>query len=265
MELISEECEGCKEIRLHCAQIFRPEQNYLINFLRKRHLKAKFSVRIVPDGLLNVRRFPYKKRTILRRYYKNLFGLVFTDFKYYVFKGDRTGTDDKIVDIIYMLPNFPHEYDEQKIVYLPSLVQSRKKVNFLPDVALVIGQPLWGVGVMSRSDVASVGTGIFNLLKKEGFAKILYKSHPVDKNMEFNSDKYEELKLNETLEEHLSYNQYAMIIGVCSSALLTAKTIVPETTRVISYGMNKCHFADDEEKNKILNPFQKMKVELLDG
>jgi len=264
IEKVSKICEYGSEIRLHAAQIFRPEQNFIINHLYKNYSNARICVRIIPDGLLNVTRNPYKKATIFRRYYKKLLGIVFPDLSYYSFKGDRIGTDDQIVDKVYVLPNFPHEYIAQKVVYLPSLVNSKRNANELGDTALVIGQPLFKNGLMSQADRDSVAIGISRFLMKEGFSKIKYKAHPADKNNEFKSKRYEDLHIDETLEEHLSCNEYGMIIGVFSTSLLTAKTIVSDSTRVVSYGLNRCHFINESQKRKVINPFQILKVEIID-
>jgi len=264
LKTVSEACAAGAEIRLHAAQIFRPEQNFLINYLRRKHPNARIHVRIIPDGLLNVSRNPYKQRTVFKKYYKKLLGLFFPDLNYHVFQGDRTGADDPVVDTVYVLPGFPHEYSSEKVVRLPSLVSSVKEGKDLKDIALVIGQPLFGIGLMSERDMESVTQGISRYLNNEGFYKIIYKGHPIDKKKEFKDHGYEELIIEETLEEHLSCNHYGMVIGVCSSALLTAKTIVSDGTRVVSYGLNKCSFVNDAQKNKVLNPFRILSVELVE-
>ncbi|MGE3550036.1 MAG: polysialyltransferase family glycosyltransferase [Geobacter sp.] len=210
-----------------------------------------------PQGIVheNLKRF----RTVRR--------LLDSELHYYRFRGDRTGADDRIVDRIYTLPGFPHEYDTGKVVELPPFVQGRsvQKSDEVLKRALVIGQPLVVYGGMSRKGVKQVTQAIYEYLRAHGIEEIHYKSHPRDKKREYALDAYRELIIEEPLEQHLAHCAYGIVIGVCSTALLTSRMVLPEWCDVVSCGMNLMLLKNKQERLRYLKIFNQLSVKAIDA
>lgn len=267
LELAGRHCAGADHIRLHTPVIDTEAINYHINFLRKRFPHARFSVRILPDGALNLKRHPQGYVRELLQWFRLLRTLTAPSLKFYRFKGDRTGSDDPIVDRIYTLPSFPHEYERAKTVELPPLIQN-ETVNGKQNImrrALVIGQPLIAYKFMTRESVDSVTRTIYEYLMANGIQEIHYKSHPRDKTREYALDEYQELKIQEPLEQHMSHFPYGIVIGVCSTALLTGRMILPDWCKVVACGMNVLRFKDHEEREYYTQTFQQLGVEIIEA
>lgn len=265
LELVADICQGASAIRLHTPVIDTEAVNYCINYLRSRYPKASFSARLIPDGLLNVQRHPLGFLKELMQYLRKARRLVTPALDYYPFRGDRTGSDDPIVDRIYVLPRFPHEYDRNKTFEISLLKPTESAAP--PAVirrALVLGQPLTAFKRFSVADMQAVSLGIRALIAETGIADIEYKSHPRDPDREFGHPDYRELVIVEALETYLATHPYQLVIGVCSTALLTARLILPEECRVVAYGMDMMQYRGEEDKKKIESPFRMLGVEMID-
>lgn len=267
LELVGGLCKGATTIRLHTTVIDTEAVNYLINFLRASFPDATFSVRIIPDGLLNIRRHPMGQLKQALQYLKKARRLFFPTLDYYSFSGDRTGSDDPIVDRIYLLPRFPHQYDTAKVVELPTLLDTtvvNKEVTFLPR-GLVIGQPLVDFKRMTAANVEVVSCGIRHFIEKCGVREIDYKAHPKDHERDYDSPDYRDLGIDVPLEVYLSKHSYDLVIGVCSTALLTARLIMPASTRVVAYGINLMELRSKNEREEIESTFRKFGIEIVDA
>lgn len=266
LDLVARYCTDAKQIRLHTTVIDTEAINYHINSLRGRFPDADFRVRIFPDGVMNIKRHPQGTLRELIKYFRLFRRIVCPELRYYTFKGDRTGSDDPIVDRIYTLPGFPHEYAPDKVVELPPFVRNeanhdRERVL---KRALVIGQPLIVYRGMTKEAVERVTQAIHDYLKACGIEEIYYKSHPRDKTREYGLDEYQELIIDEPLEQHLAHHPYGIVIGVCSTALLTGRMVLPDWCRVISCGMNRMRFATEETRLFYARVFQQLHVETID-
>lgn len=258
-------CTGASEIRLHTPVIDTEAVNYFINFLQNAHPDAKFSVRLLPDGLLNVQRHPLGSFKEIMQYCKKARRLISPTLNYYTFRGDRTGSDAKIVDRIYVLPQLPHQYDLEKTVILPPFLQSvvdRDELQ-VKKRALVIGQPLIAYKRMSEENVAKVTLEIYSYLNACGIEEIYYKSHPRETNREYALDNYSEIILDKPLEHHLAEFPYGIVIGVYSTGLITGRLILPDWCKVVSCGINLVNFTSEEERNILIEIFEKLNVDML--
>ena len=165
LAVVGNVCAGASKIRLHTPVIDTEAVNYFINFLQGAHPEAKFSVRLLPDGLLNVQRHPLGLFKEMMQYFKKARRFIYPALNYYTFRGDRTGSDTKIVDRIYVLPGFPHEYDHSKTVEISLLKEGgdagiRTALGTTGKRALVLGQPLIAFNRFTKEDMQAVTMGI---------------------------------------------------------------------------------------------------------
>jgi len=262
LDLVASYCAGAESIRLHTTVIDTEAINYHINFLRSRFPEADFCVRIIPDGVMNLKRHPQGTMKELIKYFRFFRRLVSPGLRYYFFKGDRIGSDDPIVDKIYTLPGFTHEYDPDKVVALPPFVRCDVDHDREPVFkrALVIGQPLIVYKAMAKEGVEQVTHAIYRYLKSRGIEQIYYKSHPRDKTREYGRDEYQELVIDEPLEQHLAHHPYGVVIGVCSTALLTGRMVLPDWCEVVSCGMDKMLFSNEAARKFYLDTFSTLGV-----
>lgn len=267
LELVAGFCRGAARIVLHTTVIDTEAINYNIKYLMRTFPGAKFSVRLFPDGWMNVKRHPLGPVKELLQYSRLLRRLACRDLHFYRFRGCRTGADDKLVDRIYVLPRFPHQYDPAKVVTLPLVGPGDAETDRerVLKRALVLGQPLIAYKRMTRESVAAVTRGIGAYLRARGIEEIYYKSHPRDKTREYALAEYRELAIDKPLEHHLAEHPYGVVIGVCSTGLLTGRMVLPQWCTVVSCGINLMKFDNDKEQGNFMDIFGRLGVEIIDG
>jgi Alpha-2,8-polysialyltransferase (POLYST) len=258
----------CESLHIHSAVFDTEAINYFLRALPKRCGATDMKARILPDGIISIRRYPLSLVKRLAQYARKLRRMVDRELDYWCFSGDRIGSDAPFCDRIYVLQGLPHEYPPEKTVVLPALVES--SVNQIKPSApsserraLVIGQPLVGAGLMQPADRDAVSQQILDWLKAQGIRKIYYKGHPKDSAQELNQPEYEIITLNQPLEVHLANTPYDVVVGVRSSALLFARQTSPETTTVAAFGWNKVKFKSDAEASAMKSAFDQSGVRLL--
>ena len=262
---VADLCRGAQTIRLHATVIDTEAVNYHINFLRRRFPEAQFSVRLFPDGVLNLRRHPLGR---FKEYLQHLrLGrmLLSPALRYHCLKGDRTGSDDPLVDRIYLLPGLPHGYDPAKVVVLPPF-QMADRLQTEPGserTALVVGQPLVVYRRMTAEDMRAVSVGIQRYLVSQGITRIIYKPHPRDRQHEYGLAEYELLQVDKPLEQHFAETPYSVVIGVCSTALLTARMIMPPECRIVAYGLDRFIFRGEKDRSSLLGAFEALGIEMV--
>lgn len=258
-------CRGAKRIVLHTTVIDTEAINYNINYLKRTFPDAQFRVRLFPDGWLNVRRHPLGRLKELLQYARLARRFAGSDLHYYRFRGCRTGADDGLVDRIYVLPRFPHQYDPAKVVVLPPFGRSAEPADReqVEKRALVVGQPLIAFRRMTHEKVAAVTRAIAEYLHAKGIEEIYYKSHPRDTTREYALDWYRELEIDKPLEYHLAEHPYAVLIGVCSTALPTGRMILPSWCQVVSCGIELMEFRTPQEHKSIVDVYTELGVELI--
>lgn len=237
--------------------------NYFLNGIPQLRPGTRIEARLLPDGLLNVRRHPLSLVRRVGQCIRKLRRLVAQELSYRCFSGDRTGAEASFVDRIYVLRGFPHHYPLHKAQELPSLVGATPPAEgALPRRALVIGQPLGGVGMLRPDELARLTQHIATWLDEEGYKQIDYQPHPRDSKHELSMHHYTILKLNEPLEIYLSHSPYSIIVGVSSTILPLARQICPPFTRIVSFGLTWCHFKHKEDQEHIQAMFQSFGIEL---
>jgi hypothetical protein len=222
--------------------------------------------RILPDGIISIRRYPLSLTKRLAQYARKLRRLLAPELDYWCFSGDRIGSDALFCDRVYVIPGLPHEYALDKAVVLPPLVTPRagsRAASGAARSALVIGQPLVGAGLMKAADRDAVSSAIHTWLAAEGITQVFYKGHPKDPEKELNHPDYTVVTLDEPLEVHLANTAYDAVVGVRSSALLFARQTAPASTRVVAFGWERVRFKSDDERRQMEEAFRATGVDLL--
>ena len=102
-------------------------------------------------------------------------------------------------------------------------------------ISLVLSQPISSMGYLSDREVASIAHGIHRFLDEAGIEDIHFKRHPRDSRRDFFLPDYHEIEPEKSLEEYLVDHPYKIIIGFSSTGLVTAKMILGQQCRVISF------------------------------
>lgn len=254
----------CETLNIHSAVFDTEAINYFLRALPAACHAGEMNARILPDGIISVRRYPLTVFKRLLQYLKKTRILTDSRLNYWCFSGDRIGSDAPFCDRIYVLPGLPHEYPSEKVVVLPELVK-----RVAPGVksdrkrAMVVGQPLVGAGLLgNETDLRDIALEINGWLKEHQFESVDYKGHPKDPNHELYLDSYNILHLDEPLEIWMSKNHYDVVVGVRSSALLFARQIYSPDTKVIAFGWDKIKFKSCYEYKDMRNVFVTCGVQL---
>lgn len=258
----------CDSLHIHSAVFDTEAINYFLRALPKACGAREMRARILPDGIISIRRYPLAPAKRLAQYARKLRRLVAPELDYWCFGGDRIGSDAPFCDRIYVIPGLPHEYPADKVVVLPPLVTPRAGAAAgaaSERTALVIGQPLVGAGLMKPADRDAVSDEIRAWLAALGIRRIIYKGHPKDPDQELKQPDYETLSLDEPLEVHLANTPYDAVVGVRSSALLFARQTSPASTRVVAFGWGRVRFKSDDERRQMGEAFRSTGVVLNEG
>ena len=244
----------CATLHIHSAVFDTEAINYFLRALPKACGALEMRARILPDGIISIRRYPLSPLKAAAQYLRKLRRPVAPELDYWCFTGDRIGSDAPFCDRIYVLPGLPHEYPAHKVVVLPPLVAiPLSNGAAIPRRALVIGQPLVGAGLMQAADRDAVSKEIRDWLHTQGFFEIHYKSHPKDPERELCEQDYTVIDLDEPLEVYMSHTPYAAVVGVRSSALLFAAQVYAETGTVLAFGLDRVLFKSNTEREQMYN------------
>jgi len=246
----------CDRLVLHSAVFDTEAVNYFIHALPAASGARDVHARILPDGLISIRRYPLNARKRLAQQARRLRRLFAPELVYRTFDGDRIGSDAAFVDRIYVLPGLPHEYPAAKTVALPPLVApAADSATMTGRRALVVGQPLVGAGLLAARDLAPLTMEIHAWLAAHGFAEVDYKAHPKDPRQELRCDDYRVIEPAGALESYLAATHYDAVVGVRSSALLFARQIYPPSVEVRAFGWDRVQFKSREEKEDMRKAF----------
>jgi len=243
--------------------------NYFLRALPRMTGAASMQARILPDGLLNVQRYPLSlaKRGI--QWLRGLRRLVSPTLDYSRFSGDRIGSDASFVDRIYVLAGFPHRYDPLRTVTLGPLVdvatpqQRADCAGEQPARALVVGQPLVAFGLMDEADRAAVSSAISDWLKQASPGPVDYKPHPREgERHEMREPHYHLLEIDEPIESYLARTPYAIVAGCCSTALFIARQIYGPHVRIAAFGVDRVRFKGEGKRENTLALMRELSIEV---
>ncbi len=253
----------CENLILHSAVYDTEAINYFLRGLPMACGASEMRARILPDGLLSIRRYPLSVFQRLLKCPRKLRRLFAPELDYQCFGGDRTGSDAPFCDRIYVLPGLPNEYPPARVQVLPPLVDAVREAG--PHCgerrALVIGQPLSAFRLMSPADVSDVTSRMHQWLAQEGFSAVDYKPHPKDAAHDLAHPDYRRIEPAGALESHMAQTPYDAVIGVRSSSLLLARQIYPPRVRVVAFGWQRVRFRSQQEREDMRRAFTACGVE----
>jgi hypothetical protein len=230
-------CAGADQIVLHMYQIYSERTNYLINHLRKRFPRVPLHVRLIPDGVRNLK---IRRMTGIRSLAAPVNRLKWafdSRLNYYGYSGDRLGSDAEVVDRIYLPRGFPHMYTNDKVCWvdMPQAETDRQPA----ETALVLGTALLQRGMCSASDMDLAAKCIREELSARGVKEVWYKPHHAEceQRLELWSPGYRLLTSQLGVERLLTQYSVGHLVGQCSTALLTARLMHPQL-KVISCGLD---------------------------
>lgn len=252
----------CERLIIHSAVFDTEAINYFLHALPRAVGAREMRARILPDGLISIRRYPLSFTKRLAQRARLLRSLFAAELRYTCFSGDRIGSDAPFCDRIYVLPGLPHEYPADKAVVLPPLVDAPPPAAGGVRRALVVGQPLTGFGLMSAVDLATTTARIRAWLAEQGITAIDYKAHPKDAARELYHPDYRPIEPDCALELHIARTPYAAVLGVRSTALLIARQICAPTVRVRAFGWPRVNFKTPEEGKDMRKTFEQCGVEI---
>lgn len=265
IRLVAELVGRCDTLVLHSAVFDTEAINYFLHALPVACGARNAHARILPDGLISVRRYPLSATKRLLQHARKLRGLFASELRYQCFGGDRIGSDAAFCDRIYVVPGLPHEYPVEKVVELPPLVdvplEAKESGCGKTKSALVVGQPLVGAGLLAAEDLAQLTTDIHDWFVRQGFQRIDYKAHPKDPLQELRHPDYQLIEPPAALESYLAETRYDAVVGVRSSALMFARQIYPSSTKVIAFGWNRVRFKSKKEQEDMRKAFAACGVE----
>lgn len=270
IELVAGLVGPCERLVLHSAVYDTEAINYFLRALPKLTGAASMQARILPDGLLNVQRYPL---SLARRGAQRLRGLrrwVSPVLDYWHFSGDRIGSDAPFVDRIYVLAGFPHRYDPARTVTLAPLVEPRgagagrrAADGAAPPRALVIGQPLVSFGLMKEADRAATSQEIAQWLAGACPGPVDYKAHPREgERHELREPHYHLLQIDEPIESYLARIPYAVVAGCCSTALFIARQVYGPEVRIAAFGVDRVHFKGAGKRENTLALMRELSIEV---
>lgn len=253
----------CDELVLHSAVFDTEAINYFLDALPRLSGARSMHARILPDGLISIRRYPLSPVKRLLQRLRKVRRLFAPELNYRCFSGDRIGSDAAFCDRIYVMPGLPCEYPSGKVQTLPPLASTStgRAGSGRAKRALVIGQPLAGAGLLSQEDSHAVTLQIHEWLVREGIEEVDYKGHPKDRKQELRHPDYRVINPEGVLESYLASMEYDVVIGVRSSALLFARFIYQDRVRILSFGWNRVRFKSEREKEDMTKAFGLCKVE----
>jgi len=255
----------CERLLLHSAVFDTEAINYFLRALPERAGAREMHARILPDGLISIRRYPLSPVRRALQHVRRLRRLFAPELSYWCFPGDRIGSDAIFCDRIYVVPGLPHEYPDAKVRTLAALVEFAGAADARVQAgrrALVVGQPLVGAGLLASADLASITRRVRDWLRERRFDQIDYKPHPKDPAHELHHPDYRVIEPSCPLELHLARTNYAAVVGVRSSALLFARQIYPRSVPVVSFGWASLKFKSPEEERDMKRAFEQCGVVL---
>ena len=251
----------CDTLLIHSPVFDTEAINYFLRALPRRCGAGTMHARILPDGLMNVARHPLNPARRAAQYLRKLRRLISPQLDYLCFGGDRIGSEAPFVDRIYTLAGFPHDYPPEKVVSLPPLAGGEGGAT--SDTALIVGQPLVSIGALTQAEHDAICARIVDWLKARGIERVMYKAHPRDHAHEMRVPGAELLEITEPLESHMAAHPYRAVIGINSTALYLARQIYGPEVPVVSFGNDKVHFKNPDQRETAIRLMNSLGIQQL--
>lgn len=235
----TELCKDAERIYIHTYQIFSERVNCVIAHLIRTFPGADIRVRLIPDGMLNLRRKPMSGWRKFPQWFNRLKWSGYADITPFSYSGDRLGADAAICDRIYLPNNFPSEYDPQKIHYVQMPLARHDASAGRLRTALVLGTALVAAKILPAPEGQAIAQGIAKVLADLDIKDILYKPHPSEPAdaLELWSPGQEVVETKLCLERYVVQQPFDVVVSCCSTGLLTSKLVQPNL-EVYSVGLN---------------------------
>ena len=251
----------CDTLLIHSPVFDTEAINYFLRALPRRCGAGTMHARILPDGLMNVARHPLNPARRAAQYLRKLRRLISPQLDYWCFGGDRIGSEAPFVDRIYTLAGFPHDYPPEKVVSLPPLAGGEGGAT--SDTALIVGQPLVSIGALTQAEHDAICARIVDWLRARGIERVTYKAHPRDHAHEMRVPGAELLEITEPLESHMAAHPYRAVIGINSTALYLARQIYGPEVPVVSFGNDKVHFKNPDQRETAIRLMNSLGIQQL--
>lgn len=253
----------CDTLHLHSAVFDTEAVNYFLRALPARCGARTMRARILPDGVISIRRYPLTAGKRALQQLRHLRRLAAPELRYWTFGGDRIGSDAPFCDRVYVLPGLPHEYPAHKAVTLAPLVAPAGEAGRAVRRALVVGQPLHGAGLADAGERDRIAAAMQHWLQDAGIHEVDYKGHPKDPARELLQPDWHVLELDQPLETYMQHEPYSAVLGVRSSALLFARQIYGPAVPVLAFGWERLRFKSSGEREDMSRAFGELGVTLL--
>ncbi len=254
-----------ENIYIHIPRLSTSKTNYAINYFIKKFPSSTVCVRLIPHGIVSINLIPLtfsKRLKLLRRKYHPT-NLVFPFLRYYPPRHDLIGGSDKIVDRVYTFKGISTPYVSEKVVEISGVknyIQGIQNNNSIRS-AVVIGQPLIKNGLITDEDHAFVKREILDWLKYNSYQIVYYSKHPRSGDiLDFYDKKYRIIEQEGAVEVFLCKIQPDVVISCFSTALATAKVLLGDDVRAISFGLE---LTQTDKKKEISTFFKSIGVEML--
>lgn len=251
------------EIILHSPVYDTEAINYFVRGLPRLIPGARVRARLLPDGALSLSLHPMSPSKRMWARLRSLRALLSPDLRYSHLKSDRTGSDADFVEKIYVIEGLDHPYPAERVV--PLRLQTSIQSPPLPHRALVVGQHIHRVGWIDEAGRDRITATIRQWLAENGATHIDYKAHPDDPFSELYTEDYHRLDPATPMENLLDNGQYGIVIGVASSAQVTAKLILGDQARVLAVGYDLLTGMKRHEFVALQQAFTQLGVEFVDA
>ena len=190
-----------------------------------------------------------------------IFRLLYSrNLRYTFYSGDRLGADADFVKSIYIIAGLKTEYNQAKVIQLKPFFSTKVIKAYQKKRALIIGQPLTGYKLIDRKLLKHISKEIREWSWAQNIEEVFYKTHPKDKEENLLEEGYKLLPREVSIENFLSNNYFDYVVGVHSSVLIFAKQLYGNQTEVISFGIDKLKFKNQNLKIKLYNLYHELGI-----
>lgn len=246
LDVVSELTRGADQVTLYLNSIHSESCNYMIRGVLDARPGVRLRVHLLMDGLLNLRPRPMGLFRRTPQLVNTLRWLWDRRIRYYVYRGDRLGTEDPIVERVYLVEGFPHRYPPQKVATFRLRRSGAGEGGEAgrarggdggdegdaasaagPRRLLVLGTPL--ERLLSEPAVRDVRDELVRLADGLAADEVHYKPHPLEK-----PESYcycppgaTVVRQGGCVERLLASRRYDAVLGTVSSAMINLRLFLP--------------------------------------